>query len=123
MVVSSFDNAIRSIQTGLNDYWRDDRLVSSVRNLYAGILLLFKHKLFILSTPGSNAALIKQNVTSVLNESGVLIWKGVGSKTIDVAEIKSRFQSLWTLRKSPGSGLPSLAAFLHGLGRIQPFPP
>ncbi|MHC9166708.1 hypothetical protein [Pseudomonas aeruginosa] len=121
--MSLFNNAIRSIQTGLNDYWRIDHLASSVRNLYAGILLLFKHKLFILSTPGSNAALIKKNVIPVLNESRVLIWKGVGSKTIDVVGIKSRFQSLWTLRKFPGSGLPSLAAFLHGLGRIQPFPP
>ncbi|WP_156350840.1 hypothetical protein [Pseudomonas sp. EGD-AK9] len=92
--MSLFDNAIRSIQIGLNDYWRDDRLVSSVRNLYAGILLLFKHKLFILSAAGSNAALIKQNIIPVFNEGGVLIWKGVGSKTIDVAGIKSRFQSL-----------------------------
>ncbi|HEK2125733.1 TPA: hypothetical protein SMS57_003755 [Pseudomonas aeruginosa] len=121
--MSLFDNAIHSIQTSLNYYWRNDRLVSSVRNLYAGILLLFKHKLSTLSTPGANAALIKKKCNTSLNESGVLIWKGVGSKTIDVAGIKSRFQSLWTLRKSPGSGLPSLAAFLHGLGRIQPFPP
>ncbi|MDP9941392.1 hypothetical protein [Ectopseudomonas alcaliphila] len=92
--MSLFDNAIRSIRIGLNDYWRDDRLVSSVRNLYAGILLLFKHKLFILSADGSNAALIKQHVVPVLDKDGVLIWRGVGSKTIDVAGIRSRFQSL-----------------------------
>lgn len=92
--MSLFDNAIRSIRIGLDDYWRDDRLVSSVRNLYAGILLLFKHKLFILSADGSNAALIKQHVVPVLDKNGVLIWRGVGSKTIDVAGIRSRFQSL-----------------------------
>lgn len=64
--MSLFDNAIHSIQTSLNYYWRNDRLVSSVRNLYAGILLLFKHKLSTLSTPGANAALIKKNVIPLL---------------------------------------------------------
>lgn len=92
--MSLFDNAVRSIQIGLADYWQDDRLVSSVRNLYAGILLLFKHKLFVMSPVESNAALIKQNVMPVFNECGELIWKGVGNKTVDVAGIKSRFQSL-----------------------------
>jgi hypothetical protein len=92
--VRLFENAVSSIQIGLKDYWRDDRLVSSVRNLYAGILLLFKHKLFTLSAENSNSALIKQNVIPTLDSNGAIIWKGVGNKTVDVIGIKNRFQSL-----------------------------
>lgn len=92
--MSLFENAIRSIQIGLNDYQYHDRLVSSVRNLYAGILLLFKYKLFLMSGTETNAALIKQNIVPVLDAYGVVIWKGIGNKTIDVAGIKSRFKSL-----------------------------
>lgn len=92
--MSLFDNAIHSIQIGLNDYQNDDRLVSSVRNLYAGILLLFKYKLLTLSAEETNSALIKQNVVPVFDAHGGVIWKGVGDKTIDVSGIKSRFKSL-----------------------------
>ncbi|WOE78453.1 hypothetical protein RZO07_24645 [Pseudomonas protegens] len=92
--MSLFDNAIQSIQIGLDDYMHDDRLVSSVRNIYAGILLLFKHKLLLLGGEDSSAALIKQVVVPTLNSDGVVIWKGVGNKTIDVATIKSRLTSL-----------------------------
>ncbi|UQY33950.1 hypothetical protein K8U54_19905 [Pseudomonas fulva] len=92
--MSLLDNAIRSIQIGLDDYQSDERLVSSVRNIYAGILLLFKYKLFLLSGKETNAALIKQSVAPTIDSQGAVIWKGVGSKTIDVAGIKSRFKSL-----------------------------
>jgi len=89
-----FDNAIRSIQIGLDDYQSDERLVSSVRNLYAGILLLFKYKLLLLSAKDTNAALLKQNIAPFFSAEGTVIWKGIGDKTIDVATIKSRFKSL-----------------------------
>lgn len=92
--MSLLDNAIRSIQIGLDDYQSDERLVSSVRNIYAGILLLFKYKLFLLSGKETNAALIKQSVAPTIDSQGAVIWKGVGRKTIDVAGIKSRFKSL-----------------------------
>lgn len=91
--MSLLSNAIRSIQIGLEDYRDDDRLVSSTRNIFAGILLLFKHKLQVLSGANSNFVLIKQNVLPFI-EDGVLVWKGVGDKTIDVPGIKSRFKSL-----------------------------
>lgn len=93
-MLSIFDNAVRSIQIGLDDYLCEDRLVSSVRNIYAGILLLFKHKLVLLSGSETNAALIKQHVVPAIDSYGSVIWKGVGNKTIDVAGIKSRFKSL-----------------------------
>jgi hypothetical protein len=92
--VSLFDNAIRSIQIGLNDYKYNDRLASSVRNIYAGILLLFKYKLLTLSGKDTNSALIRQNIAPFLDENGKVIWKGVGDKTIDVTGIKIRFKSL-----------------------------
>ena len=42
-----FDNAIQSIQLGVEDYQNDDpkRAVSAVRNFYAGVLLLAKEVL------------------------------------------------------------------------------
>lgn len=92
--MSIFDNAIRSIQIGLQDYAHDDRLVSSVRNIYAGILLLFKHKLTLLSGEDSSTALVKQKVVPFLDPEGAVVWRGVGSKTVDVGEIKDRFKSL-----------------------------
>jgi len=93
-VMSIFDNAIQSIQIGLDDYLHDNRLVSSVRNIYAGILLLFKYKLVLLSGDETNAVLIKQNIVPVMDSYGTVIWKGMGNKTIDVVGIKSRFKSL-----------------------------
>lgn len=92
--MSLLDNAICSIQVGLHDYGREDRSISSVRNIYAGILLLFKYKLLLLSDDESNAALIKQEVVPEIGSDGRVIWKGVGNKTVDVNGIKTRFKSL-----------------------------
>ncbi|HCD6630744.1 hypothetical protein [Pseudomonas aeruginosa] len=92
--MSLLDNAIRSIQIGLQDYKREDRLISSIRNLYAGILLLFKYKLLLLSENESNCALIKQNIVPALGPDGRIIWKGIGDKTVDVNGIKTRFKHL-----------------------------
>lgn len=94
--MSILKNAIDSIAIGLEDYSSPDqrRVISCTRNLFAGILLLFKHKLSLLSPPGSDEALIKQRVLPVLDESSHLEWRGKGSKTVDVQGIKERFDSL-----------------------------
>lgn len=92
--MSLFDNAISSIQVGLNDSEYEDRLISSVRNLYSGILLLFKYKLLLLGGTDTSAALIKQNVVPVIDSNGRVTWRGVGNKTIDASGIKERFKSL-----------------------------
>ena len=44
---SLFDNAVQSIQLGVEDYQSNDakRAVSAVRNFYAGVLLLAKEVL------------------------------------------------------------------------------
>lgn len=95
-LVSILNNAIDSIAVGLEDYDSPDerRIISCTRNLFAGILLLFKHKLVLLSEPDSDEALIKQRVLPVIEHGEKLSWKGRGSKTVDVQGIKERFESL-----------------------------
>lgn len=89
-------NAVASIQIGIEDYLADDerRSLSAVRNLTAGILLLFKEKLRQLSPQGSDEALIKKAVMPVRAAGGRLAFVGQGRKTVDVHEIKERFESL-----------------------------
>jgi hypothetical protein len=94
--MSILKNAIDSIAVGLEDYSSPDqrRVASCARNIFAGILLLFKHKLSILSSPESDEALIKQQVLPVRNENDLLEWRGKGRKTVDVQGIKERLKSL-----------------------------
>jgi hypothetical protein len=99
-------NAIESIQVGIEDYQLASRprLLSAVRNIYAGILLLYKEQLRRLSPPGSNDVLIKQNSKWMLSATKELICVGDGLKTIDVQQIQNRFDDLqirtdWALFK------------------------
>jgi len=94
--MSILNNAIDSIAIGLEDFelYDETRALSSVRNVFSGILLLFKHKLCEMSPSGSGEVLIKQNILPVLNKDGSLSWVGKGNKTVDVHSIKERFESL-----------------------------
>lgn len=94
--MSILKNAIDSIAVGLEDYSSPDqrRIASCARNIFAGILLLFKHKLSSLSPPESDEALIKQRVFPIRNENDRLEWKGKGKKTVDVQGVEERFESL-----------------------------
>jgi len=94
--VSILNNAVDSIAIGLEDYSSPDdrRIISCARNIFAGILLLFKHKLSLLSEEDSDEALIKQRVLPAIDAENNLIWKGKGKKTVDVQNIKERFESL-----------------------------
>ena len=94
--MSILNNARDSIIMGMEDYSSSDRrrLISCTRNLFAGILLLFKHKLSLLSPPNSDEALIKERVRPIIDASGALQWVGSGRKTVDVQQIKERFESL-----------------------------
>ena len=89
-------NAIASIQLGVEDFQSEDerRSLAAARNLTAGILLLFKEKLRQLSPPGSDEVLIKKNVSLTLSAGGCLTVQGQGKRTVDVQEIRERFQSL-----------------------------
>lgn len=90
-------NAVDSITLGLEDYGMPDprRKMSATRNLFAGILLLFKYKLVLLSPDDSDEVLIKQKVLPTLdNNSDEIVWIGKGKKTVDVMSIQERFNSL-----------------------------
>ncbi len=94
--MSILQNAVDSIAIGLEDYKSTDtrRILSSTRNIYAGILLLFKYKLSELSADDSDEALIKQRVLPILDNQGIVRWTGKGNKTVDFYTIKERFDSL-----------------------------
>src|SRR6266478_2845741 len=89
------ENAIASIQIGIEDYESKDarRILGAVRNISAGILLLFKERLRQLSPIGSDEVLVKKAVRPEVAVSGVQ-FRGHGKKTVDVQEIKERFGSL-----------------------------
>lgn len=89
-------NAIASIQLGVEDHQSGDerRSLSAVRNLTAGILLLFKEKLRQLSPADSDEVLIKERIRPSRDTDGSVSFRGEGRKTVDVQAIKERFKSL-----------------------------
>lgn len=95
--MSILKNAVESIQIGMEDYHDDDdrRVLSAIRNLYAGILLLFKYKLQLLSPDGSDEALLKTKILPVTDPAtGEVTWVGKGKKTVEVQDITDRLTSL-----------------------------
>jgi len=89
-------NAIISIQMGIEDFktGRDERMLSAARNLYSGILLLFKEKLRELSPPDSDEILLRVKFEPTIAADGSVKIQGVGKRTIDYDEIKDRFKQL-----------------------------
>ena len=94
--MSILDNAIASIQLGVEDYLSPDsnRPLSAVRNISAGILLIYKEKLRSMSPAGSDEVLIKLNIQPVVSDDGSINFVGFGKKTVDVQKIKERFKYL-----------------------------
>jgi hypothetical protein len=92
------ENAIQSIQIGIEDYLaltKDPRrTLSAVRNLSAGVLLLLKERLRELSPRDSDEVLIKQRIEPKLMTDGTVCFRGNGSKTVDVQQMRERLQSL-----------------------------
>lgn len=88
------NNAVEAIQIGLEDFKSSDqrRAHSALRNIFAGMLLLFKEKLSRMSPPDSDEVLIKQIIVPVLDNNGELFFQGKGNKTVDVQQIKDRFK-------------------------------
>lgn len=100
------ENALTSIRLGIEDFQRSRsvkedgdpaRALSAIRNLFAGVLLLFKYKIAISVDDPADAALLIFNPPEVLPQAdgnGGVEWKPVGKfkrTTIDVATIKKRF--------------------------------
>lgn len=97
--MSIYINAIDSISLGLDDYklalaGDKRRYISSTRNLFAGILLLFKEKLSQLSPDGTNEILIKKKILPVLDENGTVVFQAQGDKTVEVQDIRELFKNL-----------------------------
>lgn len=88
--MSLLTNAIDSIQTGVADSRSKQhaRLLSSVRNIHAGILLLYKEALRRLSPVGSEEVLIKQKIVPKRDARGRVTFVGEGRKTVDVQQIR-----------------------------------
>lgn len=86
-----YKNAIDSIQVGVEDYQQKDhkRGASAVRNITAGILLLYKEKLCRLSPSDNKELLIKQNIKEK-KVAGETVLIGTGN-TVNIRTIKKRF--------------------------------
>ena len=94
------NNAVDSVQIGLEDYQAIEkdprRELSSIRNIYAGVLFLYKYKLQQLSQVNSNELLLKEHYTSkkdTKTEFNKLIEIGKGKTTVNVKQIKEYFES------------------------------
>jgi hypothetical protein len=89
-------NATTSIKLGVEDYLtgNSDRMLSAVRNIHAGVLLLYKEALRRRSPENSNDLLVKAQMRPEKDPSGKLIFVGVGKKTVDISQIKERFAGL-----------------------------
>ncbi|MCC3845727.1 hypothetical protein IB288_22490 [Vibrio parahaemolyticus] len=94
--MSLLNNAVDSIQVGVEDFDMEDdrRNASAIRNIFAGILLLYKEKLCRLSPDNDKELLIKKKIQPVINEQGELEFQGNGHNTVDVQMIKELFKSL-----------------------------
>lgn len=92
-----FENAIDSIRMGIEDYetGKEERNISAVRNILAGILLIFKEKLRRLSPSESDKdLLIKEKILPYKTEDGDISFEAKGKLTVNVHSIRERFKSL-----------------------------
>ncbi|WP_457568328.1 hypothetical protein [Desulfurobacterium sp.] len=97
---SLLENAISSIQLGIEDYKMSaqdpKRVISAIRNIYAGVLLLFKEKLARLSPKefGEPPILIRKKLKLELEitSNGLEIKKE--KNTVNYDGIKERFKAL-----------------------------
>jgi hypothetical protein len=88
-----FANATESIQVGVEDFLKNDRrrVLSAVRNVHAGVLLLCKEKLRRLSP--NDEILLAQRFEPRRSASGKVAIVTVGRNTAGVDEIKRRFEN------------------------------
>ncbi len=96
MTMHLLENAVLSIRVGTEDFetGEPERMLSAVRNIYAGLLLLYKEKLRRLSPPNSNECLVKERIVPSKDDAGKIQFTGIGKKTVSVPQIKERFQKL-----------------------------
>jgi hypothetical protein len=94
--VDLLTNAIESFQVGVEDYLAGSRprLLSAVRNIHAGILLLYKEALRRASPPGCCDVLMMAKNLPSRDSNGNVVFIGVGKKTVDTWQIEERFEAL-----------------------------
>ena len=92
------ENAVLSIELGVEDFNTEDerRLLSAIRNLYAGVLLLCKQVLWNASPEGSEGSLIYKDLVPEMQGDGSVLMKPKKAhrNTIDRRQIEERFKSL-----------------------------
>ena len=90
------ENAVQAIELGVDDYCcgTHARLLSAVRNIHAGILLLYKEVLRRRSPIGTNDVLMKARAVPRQDGDGNVSFVGKGRKTANVWQIKERFTEL-----------------------------
>lgn len=91
---SLYNNAIQSLQLGLEDYDSDDskRQISAVRNCYAGILLLAKHVLTEVAPEANPKLLLAARIKPVPDGDGGITFEPHGEATIDFDTIGTRLK-------------------------------
>jgi hypothetical protein len=89
---SLFDNAIQSLQLGVEDYQSDDprRPLSAVRNFFAGTLLLAKEVL-VRATPNADPKHVLAAKYKPISDSAGGVELTPSTRTIDFNEIGERF--------------------------------
>lgn len=99
-ISSLLQNSINSIQLGFEDYFLmlespdDRRVISSIRNLHAGVLLLLKAKIQELTPKEANNALIMTRPQFKIDGDRVIVIGNTNGKTIDCDEIINRLKML-----------------------------
>lgn len=93
-MASLFENAVSSLRMGVEDYEQqdDDRDISAVRNLYAGVLLLAKEALIRKAPDADPRAVIAQTFRPLPDGNGGVTYIA-SDKTIDFENIKTRFKA------------------------------
>ena len=89
-----FDNAIQSIQLGIEDYEHNDpkRALSAVRNFYAGTLLLAKEVLVRAAPKAAVKEVLGTKFVPVPDGKGGVTFEA-NNKTIDFNELGERFKA------------------------------
>ena len=91
------ENAVLSIELGVEDYQTGDdrRVLSAMRNLYAGVLLLCKQVLWNESPPKSDGSLIyKDLVPRKIDGAVIMVPRKPNRNTVDRQQIEDRFKEL-----------------------------
>jgi hypothetical protein len=89
-----FDNAVQSIQLGVEDYQANDprRALSAVRNFYAGVLLLAKEVLVRAAPNADPDDVLGARYKPMPDGTGGVSFEPATSQTVDFATLGSRFK-------------------------------